>query len=126
VTKNNYSAHEADDLKFAWVICKHTKSNAIVFAKNKKAIGIGAGQMSRIEAAKLAAQRAKQFGHNLEGAVAASDAFFPFSDGVEEIAKYGVKSIIQLGGSIRDKEVIESADRLQISMIFTGIRNFKH
>ncbi len=126
VTKKTYTQKEAGDLKFAWIVCKHTKSNAIVYVKNKKAIGVGAGQMSRVESAKLAALRAKEFGHNLEGAVAASDAFFPFPDGIEVIAKNGITSIIQPGGSIRDKDVIQAADNLGLSMVFTGIRNFKH
>ncbi len=126
VTNRKCLPEELEDLKFAWKICKHTKSNAIVFVKNKMAIGVGAGQMSRIDSVKLAAKRAKEHGHSLEGAVAASDAFFPFADGVEEMAAYGIKSVIQPGGSIRDDEVIEAANKFNISMIFTGIRNFKH
>lgn len=126
VTEKTYTEEELKDLKFAWIICKYTKSNAIVFVKNQKAIGVGAGQMSRVEAARLAAQRAKEYGHNLKGAVAASDAFFPFADGIEIIASEGITSIIQPGGSIRDGEVIEEANRHNISMVFTGIRNFKH
>ncbi|MCO6472738.1 MAG: bifunctional phosphoribosylaminoimidazolecarboxamide formyltransferase/IMP cyclohydrolase [Melioribacteraceae bacterium] len=126
VTKFKPSQEELEDLKFAWVICKHTKSNAIVFVKDKKVIGVGAGQMSRLDSAKIAASKAKEHGHNLEGAVAASDAFFPFADGIIEIANAGIKSIIQPGGSVRDEEVIEAADEKNISMVFTGIRNFKH
>ncbi len=126
VTGRKCSVKELEDLKFAWKISKHTKSNAIVFVKNKMAIGVGAGQMSRIDSVKLAAKRAKEHGHSLEGAVAASDAFFPFADGVEELASYGITAVIQPGGSIRDEEVIEAANKHNISMVFTGIRNFKH
>lgn len=126
VTERNYSDAELDDLKFAWVICKHTKSNTIVFAKDKKIVGVGAGQMSRIDSAKIAAAKAKEFGHDLKDAVAASDAFFPFPDGVEQIAKHNIKAIIQPGGSVRDDEVIKAANENKLSMIFTGIRNFKH
>lgn len=126
VTSRQYSDEELDELKFAWIICKHTKSNAIVFTKDKKAIGVGAGQMSRIDSTKIAASKAKQFGHDLKGAVAASDAFFPFPDGVEEIASHGITAVIQPGGSVRDDEVIEAANKLNLIMVFTGIRNFKH
>lgn len=126
VTKLKPSEKELEDLKFAWVICKHTKSNAIVFVKDKKVLGVGAGQMSRLDSAKIAASKAEEHGHNLEGAVAASDAFFPFADGVIEIANAGIKSIVQPGGSVRDEEVIKAADEKNISMVFTGIRNFKH
>ncbi len=126
VTDRKCTKNEIRDLKFAWTICKHTKSNAIVYAKDLKAIGVGAGQMSRIDSAKIAAEKAKQFGHNLKGSVAASDAFFPFADGLLEIIKHGVSAVIQPGGSVRDDEVIKAANENNISMIFTGIRNFKH
>ncbi|MCX7797783.1 MAG: bifunctional phosphoribosylaminoimidazolecarboxamide formyltransferase/IMP cyclohydrolase [Melioribacter sp.] len=126
VTNKKCTEKELQDLKFAWVVCKHTKSNAIVFVKDKKTIGVGAGQMSRLDSAKIAAMKAKEFGHDLKGAVAASDAFFPFADGVEEIASHGITAIIQPGGSVRDEEVINAANEKNISMIFTGIRNFKH
>lgn len=126
VTDRKYNEQELEDLKFAWVLCKHTKSNAIVFVKNKKAIGVGAGQMSRIDSTKIAASKAEEHGHNLEGAVAASDAFFPFPDGVLEIATHGIKAVIQPGGSVRDEEVIKAANDKDLSMVFTGIRNFKH
>ncbi len=126
VTDNKPSDQEIDDLKFAWVVCKHTKSNAIVYVKDKKVLGVGAGQMSRIDSAKIAAMKAKEHGHRLEGAVAASDAFFPFADGLLEIVNNGIKSIIQPGGSVRDAEVIDAANQNNVSMIFTGIRNFKH
>ncbi|MCB9211316.1 MAG: bifunctional phosphoribosylaminoimidazolecarboxamide formyltransferase/IMP cyclohydrolase [Ignavibacteriales bacterium] len=126
VTKKNISEDELKDLKFAWTVCKHTKSNAIVFCKDQKAIGVGAGQMSRVDSSRIAVSKAKQHGHSLINAVAASDAFFPFADGVEEIAESGVTAIVQPGGSVRDDEVIEAANIKNISMIFTGIRNFKH
>lgn len=126
VTERKCSEKELEDLKFAWIVCKHTKSNAIVFVKDKKAIGVGAGQMSRLDSAKIAAMKAKEFGHDLNGAVAASDAFFPFADGLLEIASHGITAVIQPGGSVRDDEVIKAANEKNISMIFTGIRNFKH
>lgn len=126
VTDREITDEELSDIKFAWVICKHTKSNAIVYAKNKKVLGIGAGQTSRIDSAKIGAEKAKQFGHNLNGAVAASDAFFPFPDGILEIASHGVTAVIQPGGSVKDEEVIKVANEKNISMLFTGIRNFKH
>lgn len=126
VTERKYTEEELQNLKFAWTVCKHTKSNAIVYVKDLKAVGVGAGQMSRIDSAKIAAEKAKQFGHELKGSVAASDAFFPFPDGVEIIANQGATAIIQPGGSVRDDEVIKAANEKNITMIFTGIRNFKH
>ena len=126
VTEKKYSEPELADLKFAWTVCKHTKSNAIVYVKDKKAIGVGAGQMSRLDSAKIAASKAKQFGHDLTGAVAASDAFFPFADGILEIISHGITAVIQPGGSVRDEEVIAAANEKNICMVFTGIRNFKH
>lgn len=126
VTEKKCSDEELSNLKFAWVVCKHTKSNAIIYVKDKKAIGVGAGQMSRIDSAKIAAMKAKEFGHDLNGAVAASDAFFPFADGLLEIASHGITAVIQPGGSVRDDEVIKAANEKNIAMIFTGIRNFKH
>ncbi|MFZ1289146.1 MAG: bifunctional phosphoribosylaminoimidazolecarboxamide formyltransferase/IMP cyclohydrolase [Melioribacteraceae bacterium] len=126
VTEKQISEVQLKDLKFAWVVCKHTKSNAIVFCKDQKAIGVGAGQMSRVDSSRIAVEKAKQNSHNLQNAVAASDAFFPFADGVEEIADSGIIAIIQPGGSVRDDEVIAAANKKNISMLFTGIRNFKH
>ena len=126
VTKNKIDDEKIADLKLAWIACKHTKSNAIVFVKNKKVIGVGAGQMSRVDSVKLAAQRAKQHGHELSGAVAASDAFFPFADGITELANNGITAVVQPGGSVRDNQVIEEADKQNIAMAFTGIRNFRH
>jgi phosphoribosylaminoimidazolecarboxamide formyltransferase/IMP cyclohydrolase len=110
-------------LLFAWKVCKHVKSNAIVYARNGQTVGVGAGQMSRVDSAKIGAMKAQL---PLKGTVAASDAFFPFPDGVEEIAKAGATAIIQPGGSQRDPEVIAAADRLGLAMLFTGVRHFRH
>ena len=126
VTAKKYSDKELNDLKFAWKVCKHTKSNAIIYVKDEKTIGVGAGQMSRVDSTKIAALKAKQFGHDLNGAVAASDAFFPFADGLLEIISNGITSVVQPGGSVRDDEVINAANEKNISMVFTGVRNFKH
>lgn len=126
VTDRKPAVQEIEDLKFAWVVAKHTKSNAIVFAKDKTTLGVGAGQMSRLDSAKIAAMKANEHGLNLTGSVAASDAFFPFADGLIEIIKCGATSVIQPGGSVRDNEVIEAANNNNISMVFTGIRHFKH
>ena len=126
VTEKKPSAKELEDLKFAWKIAKNTKSNAIVFAKNKAAVGVGAGQMSRLDSVKIAKMKAEEYGLDLKGSVAASDAFFPFADGLIEIIKCGAASVIQPGGSVRDQEVIDAANESNISMVFTGIRHFKH
>ena len=123
VTKRAPTPEETRALLFAWKVCKHVKSNAIVYARNGQTVGVGAGQMSRVDSAKIGAMKAQL---PLKGTVAASDAFFPFPDGVEEIAKAGATAIIQPGGSQRDPEVIEAADRLGLAMIFTGIRHFRH
>ncbi len=126
VTDVKPDSAQLDDLIFAWKVAKHTKSNAIVFAKNKTTLGVGAGQMSRLDSARIAAQKAAQQGLDLNGSVAASDAFFPFADGLLEIIKCGAVSVIQPGGSVRDIEVIKAANDNHISMVFTGIRHFKH
>lgn len=126
VTDKNPSEEELEDLKFAWKIAKHTKSNAIVYVKDKATLGVGAGQMSRIDSARIAVMKAKEHGLDLTGSVAASDAFFPFADGLIEIIKCGAVSVIQPGGSVRDQEVIDAANQNKISMVFTGIRHFKH
>jgi phosphoribosylaminoimidazolecarboxamide formyltransferase/IMP cyclohydrolase len=123
VTKRAPSPQEARALLFAWKVCKHVKSNAIVYARDGQTVGVGAGQMSRVDSAKIGAMKAQL---PLQGTVAASDAFFPFPDGVEEIAKAGATAIIQPGGSQRDPEVIEAADRLGLAMLFTGVRHFRH
>ena len=126
VTKKQPSKEEMEDLIFAWKVAKHTKSNTIVFAKDKSALGVGAGQMSRLDSSKLAKMKADEHGLDLKNSVAASDAFFPFADGLLEIINCGATSVIQPGGSIRDNEVIAAADENNISMVFTGIRHFKH
>ena len=118
VSKLKPNKSQLKNLIFAFNVCRYVKSNAIVFVKDKKAIGVGAGQMSRIDSAKIASQKAAEHGHNLEGAVAASDAFFPFADGLLAIIDSGIKCVIQPGGSVRDSEVIEVADEKNISMIF--------
>jgi phosphoribosylaminoimidazolecarboxamide formyltransferase/IMP cyclohydrolase len=123
VSKRQPTAEEKQALLFAWKVCKHVKSNAIVFARDGQTVGVGAGQMSRVDSCKIGAMKAVL---PLQGTVAASDAFFPFPDGVEEIAKAGASAIIQPGGSVRDQEVIEAADRLGLAMIFTGVRHFRH
>ncbi len=123
VTKREPTAEEKRALLFAWKVCKHVKSNAILFARDGQTVGVGAGQMSRVDAGKVGAMKAQL---PLKGTVAASDAYFPFPDGVEEIAKAGATAIIQPGGSVRDQEVIEAADRLGLAMIFTGVRHFRH
>ncbi len=127
VTKLKPNKKELAEIKFAFNICKHVKSNAIVLCNNFSTIGIGAGQPSRLDSCKIAVQKAKQFqSSKIKNSVAASDAFFPFADGVNTLIKAGVKTIIQPGGSIRDKEVINAADKAKIKMFFTGIRHFNH
>lgn len=126
VTKREPTEKEWEDLIFAFKVVKHVKSNAIVFAKDRKIIGVGAGQTSRVDSVRIAGMKAKAFSHNTMGAVMASDAFFPFPDGVEVAAGYGIKAVIQPGGSIRDKEVIAKADELGIAMVFTRTRHFRH
>jgi len=123
VTRRPPTPEEKRALLFAWKVCKHVKSNAILYARDGQTVGVGAGQMSRVDACKVGAMKAQL---PLKGTVAASDAFFPFPDGVEEIAKTGAAAIIQPGGSVRDQEVIEAADRLGLAMIFTGVRHFRH
>ena len=110
-------------LLFAWKVCKHVKSNAIVYAREGQTVGVGAGQMSRVDSCKIGAMKAIL---TLKGTVAASDAFFPFPDGVEEIARAGATAIIQPGGSMRDQEVIDTANRLGLAMVLTGVRHFRH
>ena len=123
VTERAPTPEETRALLFAWKVCKHVTSNAIVYARDGQTVGVGAGQMSRVDSAKIGAMKAQL---SLKGTVAASDAFFPFPDGVEEIAKAGATAIIQPGGSQRDPEVIGAADRLGLAMLFTGVRHFRH
>jgi phosphoribosylaminoimidazolecarboxamide formyltransferase/IMP cyclohydrolase len=123
VTKRQPSGEEISAMLFAWKVAKHVKSNAIVFARAGRTVGVGAGQMSRVDSVKIAVMKAVE---PLEGSVVASDAFFPFPDGVEEAARAGAVAVIQPGGSVRDADVIAAADRLGISMVFTGLRHFRH
>jgi phosphoribosylaminoimidazolecarboxamide formyltransferase/IMP cyclohydrolase len=114
------------DLLFAWRVAKFVKSNAIVFCNNGQTAGIGAGQMSRVDSTRIAARKAQDAGLSLQGAVASSDAFFPFRDGIDVIAEQGIKAIIQPGGSMRDEEVFAAADEHGIAMVLTGVRHFRH
>jgi len=123
VTQRAPTSEELATMKFAWKVAKHVKSNAIVFAKEGATLGVGAGQMSRVDSVKLAVMKAQS---SLQGSVVASDAFFPFADGVEEAAKAGAVAVIQPGGSVRDNDVIAAADRLGVAMVFTGMRHFLH
>lgn len=123
VTERRPSGEETRALEFAWKVVKHVKSNAIVYATAGQSVGVGAGQMSRVDAARIGAQKARL---PLEGTVAASDAFFPFADGLEEVARHGVTAVIQPGGSKRDDEVIDAANRLGMAMVLTGTRHFRH
>ena len=123
VTKRRPTENEHRDLHFAWRVAKHVKSNAIVLAEGGRTIGVGAGQMSRVDSVKLSIQKAQP---TARGSVLASDAFFPFRDGIDEAGRAGVTAIIQPGGSVRDAEVVQAADEHGIAMIFTGLRHFKH
>ena len=127
VTRKKPSKKQLNSLKFAFNICKFVKSNGIVLVNDKSTIGIGAGQPSRLDSCKIASQKALQFvPDKITNSVAASDAFFPFSDGIEELAEAGVEAIIQPGGSINDKKIIKAANNAGLVMAFTGIRHFKH
>ncbi len=126
VSKRNPTDHEIEDLIFAWKVAKFVKSNAIVYVKNKQTIGIGAGQMSRVISAEIANLKAHEEGLEVKNAVMASDAFFPFRDGIDKAASSGIAAIIQPGGSIRDDEIIAAADEHDIAMLFTGVRHFRH
>ena len=127
VTKLKPSKKELAEIEFAFNVSKYVKSNAIVLCNNFSTIGIGAGQPSRLDSCKLAVQKAKQFqSGKIKNSVAASDAFFPFADGVKALIEAGVKIIVQPGGSIRDQEVINVANKAKIKMLFTGVRHFNH
>jgi phosphoribosylaminoimidazolecarboxamide formyltransferase/IMP cyclohydrolase len=126
VSKREPSAGELDDLLFAWQVCKYVKSNAIIYAKERATIGVGAGQMSRVVSSRIAAMKAKDEGLSVAGAVMASDAFFPFRDGLDVAAEFGIQAVIQPGGSIRDNEVIAAADEHGMAMVFTSMRHFRH
>ncbi|HTE42672.1 MAG TPA: bifunctional phosphoribosylaminoimidazolecarboxamide formyltransferase/IMP cyclohydrolase [Steroidobacteraceae bacterium] len=126
VTKRAPTSDEMRDLQFAWRVCKYVKSNAIIYARDNMTIGVGAGQMSRVVSSKIAAMKAKDEGFTVTDAVMASDAFFPFRDGLDVAAEFGIKAVIQPGGSMRDKEVIAAADEHGIAMVLTGMRHFRH
>ncbi len=115
-----------DDLVFAWRVCKHVSSNAIVLARGLQTIGIGAGQMSRVDAVRIAVEKARELGHDTRGAVLASDAFFPFTDGVQLALDAGIEAIVQPGGSRRDAEVTAAVEAADAAMVVTGRRHFRH
>jgi phosphoribosylaminoimidazolecarboxamide formyltransferase/IMP cyclohydrolase len=126
VTKRAPTDQEMRSLRFAWTVAKHVKSNAIVYSAPDRTLGIGAGQMSRVDSSHIAVEKAKAAGLALEGSVVASDAFFPFADGLLEAVRAGATAVIQPGGSVRDAEVIAAADDNNIAMVFTGTRHFRH
>jgi phosphoribosylaminoimidazolecarboxamide formyltransferase/IMP cyclohydrolase len=126
VTRRQPTERQLKDLLFAWRVAKYVKSNAIVFAGGGRTLGVGAGQMSRVDSARIAAIKAKNAGLSLAGSVVASDAFFPFRDGVDVVADAGASAVIQPGGSLRDEEVIAAADERGLAMVFTGVRHFRH
>jgi len=133
VTKRAPSPQELSDMLFAWKVAKHVKSNAIVYVKDGATVGIGAGQMSRVDSTRIAARKAQDMAEVLgldapltHGSVVASDAFFPFADGLVTAAEAGATALIQPGGSMRDDEVIAAADAAGLAMVFTGMRHFKH
>jgi phosphoribosylaminoimidazolecarboxamide formyltransferase/IMP cyclohydrolase len=126
VTRRAPTEAEWRDLRFAWRVAKHVKSNAIVLAADEQVLGVGAGQMSRVDAARLAVMRAREHGHTTAGATVASDAFFPFRDGLDVVAAAGATAVIQPGGSIRDDEVVAAADERGMAMVLTGVRHFRH
>jgi phosphoribosylaminoimidazolecarboxamide formyltransferase/IMP cyclohydrolase len=126
VTRRTPTAEEINDLIFAWKVAKYVKSNAIVYARNRQTIGIGAGQMSRVYSARIAGIKAADEKLEVRGSVMASDAFFPFRDGIDAAAAAGIRAVIQPGGSMRDGEVIAAADEHDMAMVFTGMRHFRH
>ena len=126
VTNNHPSKHEIDDLIFAMKVAKHAKSNAIVLTNNNSTVGIGSGQSSRLDSCKIAVDKMKKFNHNTKNLVAASDAFFPFVDGIESLVQSGVKAIIQPFGSIRDKDIIRFANNTNTVLVFSKTRHFRH
>ena len=126
VSRRQPTPAEWRGLRFAWKVAKHVKSNAIVLTSEDQVLGVGAGQMSRVDAARLAVMRAREHGHKLAGAAAASDAFFPFRDGLDVVAEAGSTAVIHPGGSIRDEEIVAAADEHGMAMVTTGIRHFKH
>jgi phosphoribosylaminoimidazolecarboxamide formyltransferase/IMP cyclohydrolase len=126
VSRREPTPEEMRDLLFAWNVAKFVKSNAIVYARTRQTIGVGAGQMSRVNSARIAGIKAEHAGLEVRGAVMASDAFFPFRDGIDNAAEAGIAAVIQPGGSMRDEEVIAAADEHGMAMVFTGMRHFRH
>ncbi|MDD3576560.1 MAG: bifunctional phosphoribosylaminoimidazolecarboxamide formyltransferase/IMP cyclohydrolase, partial [Halothiobacillus sp.] len=126
VSKRQPTPEELRDLLFAWQVAQFVKSNAIIYASGEQTIGVGAGQMSRVYSARIAAIKAEDAGLPVAGSVMASDAFFPFRDGIDAAAAVGIRAVIQPGGSMRDQEVIDAANEHGIAMVFTGIRHFRH
>ena len=122
-TKRSPSEAEMADLRFAWLVAKHVKSNAIVLAKGGMVVGVGAGQMSRVDSVHIACRKASE---RVTGSVLASDAFFPFRDNIDEAAKAGVVAVVQPGGSMRDQDVVQACDELGLAMVLTGVRHFRH
>ena len=126
VSKVQPTQQQLTDLLFAWRVAKYVKSNAIVFCKNGQTLGVGAGQMSRVDSTRIASIKAQNAGLSLKDSVVSSDAFFPFRDGIDVLAQAGAKAVIQPGGSMRDEEVIAAADEHGLAMVFTGYRHFRH
>ena len=126
MTKRAPSAEEWEALRFAWRVCAHVKSNAVIFTDARRSLAIGAGQMSRVDAVNVAIMKAGAAERSLAGSAAASDAFFPFRDGLDAVAAAGATAVIQPGGSVRDAEVIAAADDHDLAMVFTGRRHFRH
>jgi phosphoribosylaminoimidazolecarboxamide formyltransferase/IMP cyclohydrolase len=126
VTKVKPTPKQLQDLLFAWRVAKFVKSNAIVFCANGRTLGVGAGQMSRVDSARIASIKAQNAGLTLAGSAVASDAFFPFRDGLDVVVQAGATVVIQPGGSVRDEEVISAADEQGVAMVFTGVRHFRH
>jgi len=126
VTKTQPTAQELQDLLFAWTVAQYVKSNAIVFCKDGMTMGVGAGQMSRLDSARIASIKAQHANLSLQGTVVASDAFFPFRDGLDVVVDAGATCIVQPGGSMRDQEVIDAANERGVAMVFSGVRHFRH
>ncbi|MCY7347865.1 MAG: bifunctional phosphoribosylaminoimidazolecarboxamide formyltransferase/IMP cyclohydrolase, partial [Pyrinomonadaceae bacterium] len=126
VTEKQPTEAEIRALLFAWKVCRHVKSNAIVFADEFQTVGVGAGQMNRVDSVRIAAMRAGRTALKLKNSVLASDAFFPFRDNIDEAAQLGISAIIQPGGSVKDDEVIQAANEYGLAMVLTGVRHFKH
>ena len=126
VTKRQPTAEEWEALRFAWRVCAHVKSNTVIFTDAQKTLAIGAGQMSRVDSVNVAVMKAAAAGRSLAGSVAASDAFFPFRDGLDAVAKAGATAVVHTGGSKNDAEVIAAADEYGLAMVLTGSRHFRH